>query len=108
MAKTPIPKRLREARKRAKLSQANLGVTAGMDPSGASARMNQYERDTHVPDYQTLKRIADVLETPVPYFYAEDDLLAEVILLLGELEPMALASIRDELAQMVAQQATEP
>ena len=108
MAKTPIPKRLREARKRAKLSQANLGVAAGMDPSGASARMNQYERDTHVPDYQTLKRIADVLETPAPFFYAEDDLLDEVIILLGELEPMALATIRDELAQMVAQQATEP
>ena len=107
MAKTPIPKRLREARKKANLSQANLGVAAGMDPSGASARMNQYERDTHVPDYQTLKRIAEVLETPVPFFYAEDNLLAEVLMLLGQLEPMALASIRDELEQMVSLQATE-
>ena len=69
--------------------------------------MNQYERDTHVPDYQTLKRIAEVLETPVPFFYAEDNLLAEVLMLLGQLEPMALASILDELEQMVSLQATE-
>ena len=86
MAKTPIPKRLRKLRNQAKLSQANLGVAAGMDPSGASARMNQYERDIHVPDYQTMKRIADVLGHPVPFFYTEDDIMAEIILHLGQLD----------------------
>lgn len=86
MTKTPIPKRLKEARDRAHLSQTELGVAAGMDPSGASARMNQYERDKHVPDYQTLKRIAGVLGCPVPYFYAEDDTLAEILLHLERMD----------------------
>ena len=108
MAKTPIPNRLQEARKRAKLSQANLGVAAGMDPSGASARMNQYERDTHVPDYQTMKRIADVLEIPVPFFYTEDDTLAETLLHIGNMESIDLIALRDDLKQKVAKSAQEP
>lgn len=97
MPKTPIPQRLREARKRSGLSQARLGVAAGMDPSVASARMNQYERDTHVPDFQTMTRIARVLDVPVPFFYAEDDLLAELILLLGVLEHAERGSLLAEL-----------
>ena len=101
MAKTPIPKRLREVRTRAKLSQTNLGVAAGMDPSGASARMNQYERDTHVPDYQTMKRIAGVLGHPVQFFYTEDDLLAEVLLYVGKLDHAGLVNLRDELKKSV-------
>ncbi|MBF0135993.1 MAG: helix-turn-helix transcriptional regulator [Magnetococcales bacterium] len=97
MAKTPIPERLKEARKRAEFSQTELGVAAGMDPSGASARMNQYERDKHVPDYQTLKRIAGVLGCPVPYFYAEDDTLAEILLHLGRLDESGKAALLEEL-----------
>ena len=97
MAKTPIPKRLREARDRAELSQAELGIAAGMDPSGASARMNQYERDKHVPDYQTMKRIAAVLGCPVPYFYTEDDTLAEILLHLGRMDDAGKAAVLEGL-----------
>ena len=97
MAKTPIPKRLREARKWAKLSQTELGIATGMDPSGASARMNQYERDKHVPDYQTLKRIAGVLGCPVPYFYAEDDVLAEILLHLGRIDDAGRTAVLETL-----------
>ena len=86
MARTPIPRRLLEVRTRAKLSQTELGVAAGIDPSVASARMNQYERDKHVPDYQTLKKIAGVVGCPVPFFYAEDDVLAGILLHLGSLD----------------------
>lgn len=97
MTRTPIPKRLKEARDRAKLSQAELGVATGMDPSGASARMNQYERDRHVPDFQTLKRIAAVLECPVLYFYAEDDDLAEILLHLGRMDGSERFAVLTEL-----------
>ncbi len=74
-------KRLKEARLRIGISQERLGVLAGIDEYSASARVNQYERGKHQPDFQTLERLAQVLNTPAPYFYASDDELAEWILL---------------------------
>ena len=76
----PFPKRLKEARKAMGLSQEKLGIMAGIDEMSASARMNQYEKGKHVPDYEMASRIGKVLEVPVAYFYAEDDQLAVVIL----------------------------
>ena len=70
--------------------------------------MNQYERDTHVPDYQTMKRIADVLETPVPFFYTEDDTLAEILLHIGNMEPSDLIALQAGVKQKVAKPAQEP
>ncbi|ENV15438.1 helix-turn-helix domain-containing protein [Acinetobacter guillouiae] len=74
--------RLRAARKEKNLSQERLGILAGIDESSASARMNQYETGKHVPDFLMAKKIAEVLEVPVVYFYAEDNLMAEIILKL--------------------------
>jgi len=61
------------------LSQKELGVKAGFDESGASARMNQYETGKHRPDVNTVKQLCGVLDVPVPYLYCEDDDLAKVI-----------------------------
>ncbi|WP_025916403.1 helix-turn-helix domain-containing protein [Herminiimonas sp. CN] len=69
-------KRLKEARKIAGLSQEKLGVAAGIDEMSASARMNQYERGKHDPDYLTVTRIAKVLNVPEGYFYTVDDVAA--------------------------------
>lgn len=74
-----VAKRLREARIAAALSQRELGVRAGMDPSVASPRINQYERAKHLPDPHTLERLGAVLGRPLPYFYADDDDLAALI-----------------------------
>lgn len=74
-----VAKRLREARLRAGLSQKQLGIQAGIDELSASARVNQYERGKHMPDLQTLTRLAGILGTPVPYFYCEDPDLADFI-----------------------------
>lgn len=74
-----VAKRLKEARLAKGLSQKKLGIAAGIDEFTASPRMNQYERAVHVPDYSTLERLAQVLEVPVPYFYAADDELADWI-----------------------------
>jgi len=71
--------RLREAREASGLSQRSLGIEAGIDEFVASTRVNRYETGVHQPDYQTLKRLADVLDLPVAYFYAEDDELASLI-----------------------------
>ena len=75
-----IAKRLRQARERAgDLSQARLGTQAGI-LSGASTRMSQYENDKHRPNLLTLTRIGAALHIPAPYFYCEDDELADFIL----------------------------
>lgn len=81
MIKSPLAKRLKEARVAADLSQKKLGIAAGMDEFTSSARMNQYETGKHVPDYVTLKQIVKVLKVPVAYFYAEDQVLAELMIL---------------------------
>jgi transcriptional regulator with XRE-family HTH domain len=74
-----VAKRLREARLRAGISQKQLGIKAGIDEFSASARINQYERGKHMPNFQTMSRLADVMRVPVPYFYCPDPDLAEVI-----------------------------
>ena len=66
--KVPVFKRLKEARKKAGISQKNLGIAAGIDEFSASARMNQYETGKHTPDFLTLSKIAKVLKTPVAFF----------------------------------------
>ena len=83
MDRSPLCKRLKEARIIAKLSQKKLGIAAGMDEFSASARMNHYETGRHNPDYMILKRIAKVLKLPVAFFFAETDELAELIKIFG-------------------------
>ncbi len=86
MVDSPLPKRLKEARKIARISQRRLGVASGMDEFSAGPRMNQYETGKHTPDFLTLKRIAEVLLVPTGYFYTEDDRLAEVIRIFSQLD----------------------
>jgi len=80
-----LAKRLKEARIRAGLTQERLGVLAGIDEASASARMNQYERAKHEPDWLTVQRLAAVLEVPVAWLYAEDDKTAELLLAFNAL-----------------------
>jgi transcriptional regulator with XRE-family HTH domain len=70
-----------------------LGIKAGLDPSVASPRINQYETGKHVPDIQTAQRLAQVLGVPAPYLYAEDDLLAAWILAYSHVTPAARKKI---------------
>lgn len=90
---SPVPKRLKEARLAAKISQKKLGIAAGMDEFSASARMNHYEIGRHTPDYLTLKRIASVLNLPATYFFTEDDELADLIKIFSQLDRSEKISI---------------
>jgi transcriptional regulator with XRE-family HTH domain len=74
-----VAARLRAARTETGLSQRELGIKAGLDPSVASPRINQYERGKHTPDTSTLTKLGEVLDVPVAYFFASDDDLATVI-----------------------------
>ena len=95
-----VANRLREARLAAGISQRELGVRAGMDPSVASPRINQYERGKHLPDPLLLERLGRVLNRPLPYFYCADDQLATHILafhLATEAEQRKLAVLSDRI-----------
>ena len=81
-------KRLKEARNEAELSQEMLGVLAGIDEASASARMNQYEKGKHEPDFSMVERIAKVLSLPESYFYAKDDEAAYILKQLHRIKPI--------------------
>ena len=81
----PFARRMKTAREQLGISQMELGVRAGIDEFSSSARINQYERGKHAPDFLTVRNLAKVLEVPTAYFYAEDDNLAELIMLFGKL-----------------------
>ena len=76
---SPFPRRLKQARKDRGLSQKQLGIPSGMDEFSASARMNQYEKGVHSPDFKTVKALAEVLKVPTAFLYCEEDDLAEQI-----------------------------
>ena len=102
-AKYPVfAQRLAQARTRAGLSQAQLGLLAGLDPAVASPRINQYERGKHEPQLETAKRLAEVLGIPPAFLYTDDDLLAELLLQWTDL---SLRQKKDLLKQVEATKA---
>ncbi|MGO3740768.1 helix-turn-helix domain-containing protein [Kerstersia sp.] len=78
--------RLKTARKAAGLSQKQLGINIGLDEFVASTRINRYEVGVHEPDLGTMRRIAKVLSTPLPFFYTDDDIMADMILAFAGLD----------------------
>jgi transcriptional regulator with XRE-family HTH domain len=84
-ASTIFASRLKQARLRAGLTQMQLGVAAHIDEYSASARINQYERGKHWPDFGTAERLGKVMDVPAAFFYATDDALAEWIFRFGRL-----------------------
>lgn len=81
-----LTKRLKEARLKAGLSQEKLGILAGIDEASASARMNQYEKGKHTPDFEMACSLAKVLKIPESYFYTKDDLMAQMMLVFHHLD----------------------
>ena len=96
-----IAKRLREARERKGLSQKALGIAAGIDEFSASPRINQYERGKHTPDILTLEKLASVLDVPIAYFFA-DDQLAELLVLLNSLPRSEWENVRRYMVRKTA------
>ena len=90
-------KRLKEARLKKGYSQEQLGIEAGLDPMSASTRMNRYELAKRAPDFSLIERLAEVLDVPTAYLFAEDDELAKLIKLYGQSNPTERAKILKEL-----------
>lgn len=83
---TLFARRMKTARQLRGISQMELGIRAGIDECSASARINQYERGKHTPDFLTVRNLAKALEIPAAYFFAEEDHLAELIIMFGQME----------------------
>ncbi|CUB03355.1 helix-turn-helix domain-containing protein [Marinomonas fungiae] len=82
---SPLPIRLKNARKLANMTQEQLSTKLGFDRSHGTARISQYETGKHAPDYSMAKRMADVLGVPVAYLFCDDEALADMILAAGQL-----------------------
>lgn len=93
--KSPLGRRLKEARQAAEYSQKQLGIAAGLDEFVSSARMNQYETGKHVPDFVTLKNIALVLKLPTAYFYCDENRLADLIRQYARLDTKSQKALVD-------------
>lgn len=75
-------------------------MMAGVDEMSASARMNQYERGKHAPDYSMVSRIAAVLNVPEAYFYAVRDEEAALLLKFHRLPPERQVQLLGFLSQL--------
>lgn len=45
----------------------------------ASTRINRYEKGIYEPNLETSGKLAEVLELPLAYFYAEDELVDLIV-----------------------------
>lgn len=100
LTKNLVANRLKEARQKVGLSQKSLGIAAGIDEFSASARMNQYETGKHIPDILTLKQISKVLKLPIAFFYAEDEILAEILFKYGKMNKKQKIELSNNLNQV--------
>lgn len=78
-------RRLLQARTAVGISQRQLGIRAGLEPSVASPRVNQYEKGKHEPRPAVVKQLAEVLGVPPAFLYTDDELLAKLLLRWGVL-----------------------
>lgn len=81
------------------MSQRSLGILIGFDPASASSRMNHYEKGRHVPDIDTLRRMADELEVPLNYFFCDDQNTAELALLISKMTEAEQVSLIERLKE---------
>jgi transcriptional regulator with XRE-family HTH domain len=88
---------LKEARVRLGISQKTLGILAGIDEFSASARMNQYEKGKHAPDYAMARRLATALKIPCSYLYEEDDDIAAMLVLYYNLDETNKKQVIDKI-----------
>ena len=104
--------RMRQARQMVGLPQDRLGVLIGIDQHSASARMSRYENGIHEPSIATAQKMADALEVPLPFFYCESDLVADIVMASSELtdedKRAVLATIKERLNEVRQLLSTKP
>jgi len=74
--------RLRSARESLGWTQEEVGLAIGIDKLSSRARISRYETGRSEPAFQISQRLAKTLNVPLGYFYCDDDLQAELLLIL--------------------------
>lgn len=99
-----VPKRLKEAREAAGLSQEKLAQLVDLESVNSRSRISNYEAGRFAPPFEFVCRVADVLGYPEYYFYTVNDVTAQILLQLhkGELSPHESIAIKE--AQKMAEQ----
>lgn len=67
------------------LSQEALGVAIGIDESSSRGRISRYELGVNEPALAISRLLAKALQVPFGYFYCDDDLEAEALLIIHTL-----------------------
>lgn len=75
-----VPKRLKEARLAAGLSQEKLAELADVDAMNSRSQISSYEAGRHTPPFNFVVRLANALDYPESYFYTVDDVFAKSLL----------------------------
>jgi transcriptional regulator with XRE-family HTH domain len=96
---SPLPQRLKSARKLAKLTQEKLSNKLGFDDrSHGTARISQYETGKHAPDFAMAKKMADALDVPVAYLYCDDEDMSDLLLEANKLGNMRISPSHEIIA----------
>ena len=59
--------------------------------------MNHYEKGRHLPDLETMKRMAKELNVPLAYFFCESDDEAELLKLFSQMGSLQKAELLIDL-----------
>ncbi|EKC9670358.1 helix-turn-helix transcriptional regulator [Erwinia papayae] len=105
-----VPKRFKEARIAAGLSQEKLADLLDIDGVNTRSRLSSYEVGRTEPPFSLVKRIAKILDYPENYFYTEDDNFAKAVLefhrnrLKADFNPYytVLVDVKDKIEQLNA------
>lgn len=75
-----VPKRLKEAREAAGMTQESLSQLVGVEGINSRSRLSSYEVGRTEPPYSLIVKIARALDYPEGYFYTMDDAFAASML----------------------------
>jgi transcriptional regulator with XRE-family HTH domain len=98
-------KRLKAARAIRGLSQRALGGLVTDDKANGSVRINRYEQEVNRADMDTAAALAQALEVPLAYLFAEEDDQAEMLLAFAKLSKSARSKLLELAKQMAAEKA---
>ncbi|MGE8225172.1 MULTISPECIES: helix-turn-helix domain-containing protein [Stenotrophomonas] len=84
--------RLVQARQMRGLSQRALGDRMGLGKEKGSSRINRYEHQVTAVGFDSLDTLAQVLEVPPAYLLADNQEMAQTILLFSNIAPEKQAS----------------
>ena len=83
------------------ISQRALGalVDKERDKNRGAARVNRYEQQVNLADIEKAAELAEALNVPLAYLFADSDELAELILSYSTLDPKQQAKVLADVKQ---------